>query len=179
RATRHEMLMFVNRRPVDSRTLNYAVIESYATSLAKGRYPVAVLFLDLDPAAVDVNVHPAKREVRFRSEGAVRGFVIRAVLQCLREHNVSTAAVATGQAPEDHLPGDPLPAPPPAQPAEKPGPMAQPFRPFTPWPEAPVPAPRPSTVSPFESNAPVRVVPPAPAQSRPLNAASQLMGWRF
>ncbi len=85
RATRHEMLMFVNRRPVDSRTLNYALIESYATSLAKGRYPVAVLFLDLDPAAVDVNVHPAKREVRFRSEAAVRGFVIRAVLQKLRE----------------------------------------------------------------------------------------------
>ena len=75
---RHELLMFVNRRPVDSRTLNYALIESYATSLAKGRYPVAVLFLDLDPAHVDVNVHPAKREVRFRSEGAVRGFVIRA-----------------------------------------------------------------------------------------------------
>ncbi len=85
RATRHEMLMFVNRRPVDSRTLNYALIESYATSLAKGRYPVAVLFLDLDPAAVDVNVHPAKREVRFRNEGGVRGFVIRAVLQKLRE----------------------------------------------------------------------------------------------
>ncbi|WP_438483250.1 DNA mismatch repair endonuclease MutL [Oleiharenicola lentus] len=85
RATRHELLMFVNRRPVDSRTLNYALIESYATSLAKGRFPVAVLFLDMDPIAVDVNVHPAKREVRFRSEGAIRGFVIRAVLQRLRE----------------------------------------------------------------------------------------------
>ncbi|MBI2516803.1 MAG: DNA mismatch repair endonuclease MutL [Opitutae bacterium] len=85
RAARHEMITFVNRRPVDSRTLNYALIESYATTLPKGRYPVAVLFLDLDAAAVDVNVHPAKREVRFRSEGQVRGFVIRAVLQQLRE----------------------------------------------------------------------------------------------
>jgi DNA mismatch repair protein MutL len=85
RTARHEMITFVNRRPVDSRTLNYALIESYATLLPKGRYPVAVLFLDLDPAAVDVNVHPAKREVRFRSEGQVRGFVIRAVLQKLRE----------------------------------------------------------------------------------------------
>ncbi|HYC72661.1 MAG TPA: DNA mismatch repair endonuclease MutL, partial [Opitutaceae bacterium] len=85
RATRHELLLFVNRRPVDSRTLHFALIESYATSVPKGRYPVAVLFLELDPAAVDVNVHPAKREVRFRSEGAVRGFVIRAVLQRLRE----------------------------------------------------------------------------------------------
>lgn len=85
RATRHEMITFVNRRPVDSRTLNYALIESYTTTLPKGRYPVAVLFLDMDPAAVDVNVHPAKREVRFRSEPGVRGFVIRAVLQKLRE----------------------------------------------------------------------------------------------
>jgi DNA mismatch repair protein MutL len=85
RAARHEMLVFVNRRPVDSRTLNYALLESYATTLPKGRYPVAVLFLELDPAAVDVNVHPAKREVRFRNEGQVRGFVIRTVLQKLRE----------------------------------------------------------------------------------------------
>jgi len=85
RAARHEMLTFVNRRPVDSRTLNYALLESYATTLPKGRYPVAVLFLELDPAAVDVNVHPAKREVRFRNEGQVRGFVIRTVLQKLRE----------------------------------------------------------------------------------------------
>src|SRR5882757_2144332 len=151
RATRHEMLMFVNRRPVDSRTLNYALIESYATSLAKGRYPVAVLFLDLDPAQVDVNVHPAKREVRFRSEGTVRGFVIRAVLQCLREHVASAAsreqgAGGRGQASDiaaDHLPGDPVnpagrSASPFAAPARTesapyqsvPGVMSQPFRPF-------------------------------------------------
>lgn len=88
RAARHEMIMFVNQRPVDSRTLNYALIESYTTSLPKGRYPVAVLFLEMNPAAVDVNVHPAKREVRFRSEGEVRGFVIRTVLQRLREFGV-------------------------------------------------------------------------------------------
>lgn len=85
RATRHEMITFVNARPVDSRTLNYALIESYQEWLPKGRYPLAFVFFDLDPAAVDVNVHPAKREVRFRSEPAVRGFVIRSVLQRLRE----------------------------------------------------------------------------------------------
>ena len=123
---RPKMITFVNRRPVDSRTLNYAVIELYATLLAKGRYPVAVLFLDLDPAEVDVNVHPAKREVRFRSEGTVRGFVIRAVLQRLREFGVgkvggepfrqaqggpgagSTAPASVPAA--DHMPGDPVPA---------------------------------------------------------------------
>jgi DNA mismatch repair protein MutL len=94
RAARHEMIVFVNRRPVDSRTLNYALIESYTTTLPKGRYPVAVLFLDLDPAAVDVNVHPAKREVRFRHEGQVRGFVIRTVLQRLRELDAPAGPIA-------------------------------------------------------------------------------------
>jgi DNA mismatch repair protein MutL len=85
RATRHEMIVFVNSRPVDSRTLNYALIESYHESLPKGRYPLAFVFFECDPAAVDVNVHPAKREVRFRSEPQVRSFVIRSVLQRLRE----------------------------------------------------------------------------------------------
>ncbi len=84
RSTRHEMICFVNQRPVDSRTLNYALIESFHESLPKGRYPVAFVFFDIDPAAVDVNVHPAKREVRFRSESSVRSFVIRAVLERLR-----------------------------------------------------------------------------------------------
>jgi len=84
RSTRHEMIVFVNARPVDSRALNYALIESYSESLPKGRYPLAFVFFECDPAAVDVNVHPAKREIRFRSEAQVRGFVIRSVLQTLR-----------------------------------------------------------------------------------------------
>jgi DNA mismatch repair protein MutL len=78
RATRHEMITFVNRRPVDSRTLAYALLESYQAVIPKGRYPLAFVFLGIDPAAVDVNVHPAKREVRFRDEVRVRGFTIRA-----------------------------------------------------------------------------------------------------
>lgn len=100
RATRHEMIVFVNQRPVDSRTLNYALIESYHESLPKGRYPLAFVFFECDPAAVDVNVHPAKREVRFRSEPAVRSFVIRAVLTRLRELGVGEApAPAAGMVP--------------------------------------------------------------------------------
>lgn len=100
RAARHEMITFVNHRPVDSRTLNYALIESYTTSLPKGRYPVAVLFLEMSPTAVDVNVHPAKREVRFRSEGEVRGFVIRTVLQRLREFGLGAPVVDAAQSAE-------------------------------------------------------------------------------
>jgi len=107
RSTRHEMIVFVNQRPVDSRTLNYALIESYHESLPKGRYPLAFVFFECDPAAVDVNVHPAKREVRFRSEPLVRGFVIRAVLQRLRDCNAPPppgAAPASRAADDRRLP---------------------------------------------------------------------------
>ncbi|HVZ64769.1 MAG TPA: DNA mismatch repair endonuclease MutL [Lacunisphaera sp.] len=171
RATRHEMLMFVNRRPVDSRTLNYAVIESYATSLAKGRFPVAVLFLELEPAAVDVNVHPAKREVRFRQEGIVRGFVIRAVLQRLREFGAlagvpvpSAPPALPSLPPAESMPGDPMP--PPATAAEI---MAQPFRHF---------ASLPSRLGPPVSGTGAPIA-PAPAGSVAARPAANLAGWRF
>ena len=85
RSTRQEMVTFVNRRPVDSRTLNYALIESFHTYLPKNRYPIAFLFLDMPSQGVDVNVHPAKREVRFREEGRVRRFVIQSLIDLLRE----------------------------------------------------------------------------------------------
>lgn len=85
RATRHEMITFVNRRPVDTKTLAYALIESYQQHLPKGRYPLAFLFLEIEPASVDVNVHPAKREVRFRNDPGVRTFVVRSLLDALRQ----------------------------------------------------------------------------------------------
>ncbi|MFA6959550.1 MAG: DNA mismatch repair endonuclease MutL [Opitutaceae bacterium] len=85
RSTRHEMITFINQRPVDTKAINYALIESYHESLPKGRYPLVFVFFEIDPAAVDVNVHPSKREVRFRSETAVRSFVIRSVLARLRD----------------------------------------------------------------------------------------------
>jgi len=84
RSSRHEMLMFVNGRPVESRTLGYALIESYYGHIPKGRYPVAFLFLEIPPEQVDVNVHPAKREIRFRQEASVRGFAVRSILKALR-----------------------------------------------------------------------------------------------
>src|SRR5208282_5984463 len=68
RATRDGQFVFVNRRPVENRGINYALIEGYHNSLMKGRYPVCCLFLEIDPAAVDVNIHPAKREVKFHRE---------------------------------------------------------------------------------------------------------------
>jgi len=83
RATRDSQFVFVNRRPVENRGLNYALIEGYHTSLMKGRYPVCCLFLEIDPAAVDVNIHPSKREVKFHRESEIRKLVGRAVKETL------------------------------------------------------------------------------------------------
>lgn len=84
RGTRQDLVTVVNGRPVDSRTMAFALTESYHTLIPKGRYPLAFAFLEIDPAWVDVNVHPAKREVRFRDEARVRGFLIESVLSVLR-----------------------------------------------------------------------------------------------
>lgn len=85
RPTRKEMIFFVNRRPVDSKTLSHAVLEAYRTHAPKGRYPPAILFLSIDPSLIDVNVHPAKREIRFRDERKVRDFIIECILERVRE----------------------------------------------------------------------------------------------
>ncbi|GAC1657881.1 MAG: DNA mismatch repair endonuclease MutL [Candidatus Dormibacteraceae bacterium] len=84
RGNRDGMLLAVNGRPIASRALAYALEECYRGSLERGRYPLAVLDLAVDPAAVDVNVHPAKREVRFRDEGAVFAALQRAVRDALQ-----------------------------------------------------------------------------------------------
>jgi len=83
RLTREDQHLFVNRRPVQNPGLNFALFEGYHTALMKGRYPVCCLFLEIDPAAVDVNIHPAKREVRFHQEGEVRRLVAQAVRETL------------------------------------------------------------------------------------------------
>jgi DNA mismatch repair protein MutL len=83
RATRESQFVFVNRRPVENRGINYALIEGYHNSLMKGRYPVCCLFLEIDPAAVDVNIHPSKREVKFHREFEIRKFVAQAVKETL------------------------------------------------------------------------------------------------
>src|SRR3954470_469737 len=83
RQTRAQQLVFVNGRAVENAVLTAGLREGYHTALMKGQYPVTFLFLDLDPAAVDVNVHPAKREVRFRDPTGVREAIVRCVQQTL------------------------------------------------------------------------------------------------
>ena len=83
RGTRDWIVLAVNGRPIMSRTLVFALEECYQGRLERGRHPIAVLDIGIDPELVDVNVHPSKREVRFRDENTVFAAVQRAVRAAL------------------------------------------------------------------------------------------------
>lgn len=84
-AGRNHIQLFVNGRAIRDSRLTFAVVQAYHTLLPVGRYPLALLFIEMPPEDVDVNVHPTKVEVRFREEGAVFGAVQRAVRAALLE----------------------------------------------------------------------------------------------
>ena len=99
RSTRANQHLFVNRRPVENKSLNRALMEGYHTALMKGQFPVCCLFLEIDPAEVDVNIHPAKREVKFHHERDVRRILTQAVQETLLEfHRPKAAPESLGQA---------------------------------------------------------------------------------
>ena len=79
RSNRKDITFFVNGRWVQDTPLTTALIQAYHTLLMVGRYPLATIFVEIAPEEVDVNVHPAKAEVRFRNQDKVFGFVQRAV----------------------------------------------------------------------------------------------------
>ncbi|WP_421591836.1 DNA mismatch repair endonuclease MutL [Shinella sp. M27] len=88
---------FVNGRPVQDKLIWSALRAAYAETIPHGRYPVAVLAIDIDPALVDVNVHPAKSDVRFRDPGLVRGLIIGAIREALaREGDRASTTGASG-----------------------------------------------------------------------------------
>ena len=173
RGTREDQHLFVNRRPIENRGLNFALLEGYHTMLMKGRYPICCLFLEINPAAVDVNIHPAKREVKFRQEQQVRRFVTEAVRTALLKYH---------SAKQPPIPAPARTEPPPvAAPAEppprfelknpEPAPETNEFPNFIPpLPQAPIarwpkhespPAPSPE-VPPSASLSPAEPVQPEP-----------------
>ncbi|MBI1976005.1 MAG: DNA mismatch repair endonuclease MutL, partial [Candidatus Omnitrophica bacterium] len=79
---------FVNRRAVTNRSLSHAAVEGYQTLLPSRQFPVLFLFLEVDPKIVDVNVHPAKREVKFQQEGQVHDDVVRSIRKTLQQEPV-------------------------------------------------------------------------------------------
>lgn len=112
RGTREHQHLFVNGRPVKDKLIVGAVRAAYQDLLARDRHPVAALFLDLPPGDVDVNVHPAKTEVRFRDAALVRGLIVGALSHALAGagHRASTttaqsalSAVRAYEAPQPAL----------------------------------------------------------------------------
>ena len=83
RSNRKEITFFINGRWVSDTPLTQALLQAYHTLLMVGRYPLAALFLEIDPSEVDVNVHPAKAQVRFKNQDRVFSFVLRSTRRAL------------------------------------------------------------------------------------------------
>jgi len=102
RGTRDQIIFFVNKRWIQDRALNQAVVQAYHTFLPVGRFPVAVLNIELDPTEVDVNVHPTKAEVKFRDSREI----FKAVQRAVREAVVAASPVpayGTHPTPSSHF----------------------------------------------------------------------------
>lgn len=103
RADRTYQDFYVNRRAVKNPSLSHALYGAYGGMLMRDRHPIGFIFLDIDPSLVDVNVHPAKAEVRFRNQSQVHDLVREAIRECLRTHGMSVGEL-TGSA-YDHAEG--------------------------------------------------------------------------
>ena len=143
RATRQDQHIFVNRRPVENRGINFALLEGYHTALMKGRYPVCCLFIEINPAEVDVNIHPSKREIKFHREKTVRQLLAQAVRETLLKFHSSPIVAAVVPQPEP-----PSPAPPPRPEAADLPDFPRLSRPVVNWPVPPPPVVQPPAPAP-------------------------------
>lgn len=96
RASTATIYTYINGRFIRDRVVQHAILDGYRHLLPRGRYPVALLFLALDPAQVDVNVHPTKHEVRFREQSAIHDFIAETVRNAFRR-NDATASPGAAQ----------------------------------------------------------------------------------
>jgi DNA mismatch repair protein MutL len=161
RSSRADQHVFVNRRPVENRGINFALLEGYHTALMKDRYPVCCLFLEVNPAEVDVNIHPAKREVKFHREKAVRRLLAQAIRDTLLSFHAPARKAA--RPPVDE------PAPALSAPAKLPD-APKPALPLVDWP-ARAPLRQPPAQSPSSPPFPIPPTPGPPA-SAPAPAAA-------
>lgn len=83
RSNKDGIFIFINNRPVKSKIIEEALIDGYYTKLMKGRYPFAILFIEIDPSEVDVNVHPSKKIIKFSDEKYIYNYVYEAVKEKL------------------------------------------------------------------------------------------------
>lgn len=117
-ATRDLQFIFVNRRPVDSKTVRQAVYKAYQGVRSKERHPAFIIYMDLDPASFDVNIHPQKRDIRFADEHAMFGAIMKATSDTVLGSAVpvqmqvpSPAEKAVAAAPSASAKADILPLP--------------------------------------------------------------------
>ena len=95
RSNRKEITFFINGRWVSDTPLSQALLQAYHTLLMVGRYPLTALFLEIDPQEVDVNVHPAKAEVRFKNQDRIFSFVLRSTRRALLAYSPVPAVAST------------------------------------------------------------------------------------
>ncbi len=106
RASGKWQYLFLNGRFIRNRMLSHAMREAYRGLLDASRWPVAFIFVELDPGQVDVNVHPTKIEVRFRDSGAIHGELLAVLRTTLNKANLSPSAAPAAAAPADAQPDD-------------------------------------------------------------------------